>query len=50
MVNKLSPTLFARRVLINQDNGCWDWQPSTQTAGYGSIKISGEKKIRCAEF
>lgn len=42
MTNKLSPTLFARRCTVDPATGCWMWNQSLQTGGYGTVRVHGE--------
>lgn len=39
MSRKTTPESFWRRV--NRQDGCWDWQGSTNSTGYGSLSFCG---------
>ena len=36
---------FARRVVLNPENGCLEWTLSKDTQGYGRIKYMGKRRI-----
>lgn len=44
MVNPELIERFQRKYVINTESGCWDWTASKAGAGYGQIKLPGQRR------